>query len=60
MNSKLRQKVGDLIKNIELVIKKNEMLDKKQNKRQVMTGAVPKYEVAGEMMEIAADPELKS
>ena len=31
MNSKLREKVGDLIQNIELVIKKNEQIEKAQN-----------------------------
>ena len=57
LNAKLRDKIADLLANIELVMKKNAEFRAKENElaRPAMTGAVPKPRDAS----TPQDPELK-
>lgn len=57
LNQKLREKIGDLLQNIELVMKKNADLRHREHEQQrvSMTGAVPNQDDQQTQM----DPELK-
>ena len=57
LNEKLREKIGDLLKNIELVMKKNADLRHREHEQQriSMTGAVPNQDDQQTQM----DPDLK-